>query len=74
TQLPATPTAYFETALESTRQHVLVHALIAYAQFLMQSEQPEAARTRLQAAKEIAVAAKLTQKLSRIENLFKALG
>ncbi len=36
TQLPATPAAYFEIALESTRQDVFVHALIAYAQFLIQ--------------------------------------
>ncbi|MCP4936223.1 MAG: tetratricopeptide repeat protein, partial [bacterium] len=68
TQLSATPTAYFETALESTRQYVLIHALIAYAQFLMQLDQPEAARIRLQEAKEIAVAAKLTQKLNLIRS------
>ena len=74
TQLMPTPTVYLEVALALvTRHHIHLRILMAYGRYLLQTDQTEAARIKLEAAKSMAVKSELDHKLQEIDRLLGVL-
>ncbi len=77
TDLPETPAAYFEKAIETAGAknylETLVPALSEYGRYLYQAGQPEAGLAHFRQAKDKAVTAGMQGEVKKIEKIFEEL-